>query len=190
MESNEEKTTQNQAANEDIVPNKESIENTTDSTIIEPDSNAQEENSFQSQFEELNDKYIRLFAEFDNFKRRTTRERIDLVKTANADVLKSLLSVLDDFDRANKSIAESTDISALQEGISLVHQKLKSTLQQQGLKEMGSSIGKEFDTDLHEAITNIPAPSEEMKGKIIDEIEKGYYLNDKVLRFAKVIVGS
>lgn len=149
-----------------------------------------EEEKLKAQVEELNDKYIRLFAEFDNFKRRTAKERLDLIKTAGADVLGSMITVLDDFDRAQKSITDAKDLGAVKEGLNLVHHKLKTTLQNQGLKEMESSIGKEFNTDLHEAITNAPAPSEELRGKIIDEIEKGYYLNDKVIRFAKVVVGA
>jgi molecular chaperone GrpE len=137
----------------------------------------------------LNDKYIRLFAEFDNYKRRTQKERIELLQTAGKDVIVSLLSVLDDFDRANKAMESATDINAIREGISLVHTKLKNLLAQKGLKEM-ESINTAFDTDNHEAITKIPAPTEELKGKVIDELEKGYTLNDKVIRFAKVVVGS
>ena len=144
----------------------------------------------QVQIDALNDKYLRLYAEFDNYKRRTAKERIELFKTANADVIKSMLSVLDDFDRAKKSMEIAKDIDAVKEGIQLIHHKLKSTLQSQGLSEMESVLGKTFDTDLHEAITNVPAPSEDLKGKIMDEVEKGYLLNDKVIRYAKVVVGS
>ncbi|WP_316792505.1 nucleotide exchange factor GrpE [Pedobacter frigoris] len=137
----------------------------------------------------LNDKYLRLFAEFDNYKRRTQKERQELLQTAGKDVIISLLPVLDDFDRANKAIESATDINPIREGISLVHNKLKSVLGQKGLKEM-ESVNTVFDTDNHEAITKIPAPNEELKGKVIDELEKGYTLNDKVIRFAKVVVGS
>ena len=137
----------------------------------------------------LNDKYLRLFAEFDNFKRRTQKERVELLQTAGKDVIVSLLSVLDDFDRANKAMESATEINAIREGITLVHSKLKSLLAQKGLKEM-ESINTVFDTDNHEAITKIPAPNEDLKGKVIDELEKGYTLNDKVIRFAKVVVGS
>jgi len=144
----------------------------------------------QVQIDALNDKYLRLYAEFDNYKRRTAKERIELFKTANADVIKSMLSVLDDFDRAKKSMEIAKDIEAVKEGIQLIHHKLKSTLQSQGLTEMDSVLGKVFDTDLHEAITNVPAPSEDLKGKVMDEVEKGYLLNDKVIRYAKVVVGS
>jgi molecular chaperone GrpE len=137
----------------------------------------------------LNDKYLRLFAEFDNYKRRTQKERVELLQTAGKDVIVSMLPVLDDFDRANKATENATDISAIREGIQLVHSKLKGILLQKGLKEM-ESINTVFDTDHHEAITKIPAPSEDMKGKVMDELEKGYTLNDKVIRFAKVVVGS
>lgn len=137
----------------------------------------------------LNDKYLRLFAEFDNFKRRTQKERVELLQTAGKDVIIAMLPVLDDFDRANKAAENATDISSIREGVQLVHNKLKNILTQKGLKEM-ESISTAFDTDLHEAITKVPAPTDELKGKVIDELEKGYTLNDKVIRFAKVVVGS
>ncbi len=137
----------------------------------------------------LNDKYLRLFAEFDNYKRRTQKERIELLQTAGKDVIVSLLTILDDFDRANKAAETATEVGPIKEGVQLVHNKLKSVLAQKGLKEM-DSINTPFDTDLHEAITKIPAPSDELKGKVIDELEKGYTLNEKVIRFAKVVVGS
>lgn len=154
----------------------------------QPELSAEEQ--LKAQVDELNDKYIRLLAEFDNFKRRTAKERIELFKVANQETLKAMITVLDDFDRAQKSMDTANDIDALKEGLKLVHHKLKSTLQSQGLSEMENSIGKVFDTDQHEAVTNIPAPSEEMKGKVVDELEKGYLLNDKVIRFAKVVVGA
>jgi molecular chaperone GrpE len=137
----------------------------------------------------LNDKYLRLFAEFDNYKRRTQKERIELLQTAGKDVIVSLLTILDDFDRANKAAETAVEVGPIKEGVQLVHNKLVSLLSQKGLKVM-ESINTPFDTDLHEAITKIPAPSEELKGKVIDELEKGYTLNDKVIRFAKVVVGS
>jgi molecular chaperone GrpE len=137
----------------------------------------------------LNDKYLRLFAEFDNYKRRTQKERMELLQTAGKDVIVSLLTILDDFDRANKAAETAVEVGPIKEGVQLVHNKLVSLLSQKGLKVM-ESINTPFDTDLHEAITKIPAPSEELKGKVIDELEKGYTLNDKVIRFAKVVVGS
>ncbi len=137
----------------------------------------------------LNDKYLRLFAEFDNYKRRTQKERVELLQTAGKDVIVSLLTVLDDFDRANKAAESAVEVGPIKEGVQLVHTKLKNLLAQKGLKEM-ECINTPFDTDLHEAITKIPAPNDELKGKVIDELEKGYTLNDKVIRFAKVVVGS
>jgi molecular chaperone GrpE len=149
-----------------------------------------QEEQLKAQLDEVNDKYIRLLAEFDNFKRRTAKERIELFKVANQETLKAMITVLDDFDRAQKSMDTANDIDALKEGLKLVHHKLKTTLQNQGLAEMENAVGKAFDTDVHEAVTNIPAPSEELKGKVVDELEKGYLLNDKVIRFAKVVVGA
>lgn len=143
----------------------------------------------QAEKEELNDKYLRLFAEFQNYKRRTSKERIELMQTAGRDTMVSLLPVLDDFARA-KSAAESDDTTEVfSEGVQLVYDKLHKTLQQRGLKALESN-GEVFDADLHEAITEIPAPTEEMKGKIIDTVEKGYALNDKIIRYAKVVVGK
>lgn len=147
------------------------------------------EETFKAELAEANDKYLRLYAEFDNYKRRTNKERVELLQTAGKDVIVDLLTVLDDFERASKSMETATDVQAVKEGISLVQNKLKNILSNKGLKEM-DSIGTPFDADIHEAITNIPAPSEEMKGKVIDQVEKGYYLNEKVIRFAKVVVGA
>jgi molecular chaperone GrpE len=136
-----------------------------------------------------NDRYLRLYAEFDNFRRRTAKEREDARKSEGKDVIIALLPVLDDFDRAIRSMENSTDVTSVKEGVALIQNKLKNVLAQKGLKEM-QSIGTAFDPEIHEAITNIPAPSDDMKGKVVDEMEKGYYLNDKVARFAKVIVGA
>lgn len=158
----------------------------------EEDGTSPEEKEVQSLRQEaadLKDKYLRLYSEFDNFRRRTAKERMELLKTANEDVLASLLPVLDDFERARKAFKESPENKNLLEGIELIYNKLFKTLESKGLKPM-ESIGQEFNSELHEAITQIPAPSEELKGKIIDEVEKGYYLNEKVIRFAKVIIGS
>lgn len=145
--------------------------------------------ALQAKVAELNDKYLRLYSEFDNFRKRTIREKQELTKTAGEDVFKSILPVIDDFERALKSGLDTTDVKAIQEGVQLIYNKLKHNLQQKGLEQM-ESVGKDFDPDVHEAITNIPAPSEDMKGKVIDEVEKGYSLNGKIIRFAKVIVGS
>lgn len=143
----------------------------------------------KTELNDANDKYLRLYAEFDNYKRRTSKERIELLQTAGKEVIVDLLPTLDDFDRALKAIDQTDNIESIKEGILLVSQKLKKTLQQKGLKEM-DSISTPFDEEIHEAITKIPAPNEDLKGKVIDEVEKGYYLNDKVIRYAKVVVGS
>jgi molecular chaperone GrpE len=136
-----------------------------------------------------NDRYLRLYAEFDNFRRRTAKEREEARKSEGKDVIVALLPVLDDFDRAIRSMENLTDVAAVKEGVILIQNKLKNVLSQKGLTEM-QSIGTAFDPEIHEAITNIPAPSDDLKGKVVDEMEKGYYLNDKVARFAKVIVGN
>jgi molecular chaperone GrpE len=143
----------------------------------------------QQELATANDKYLRLYAEFDNFRRRTIKEREEARKTEGKDVIVSLLPVLDDFERALKSMEHASNASAVKEGVTLVQHKIKNILGQKGLKPM-ESIGHTFDPEVHEAITNIPAPTENMKGKVIDEMEKGYLLNDKVVRFAKVIVGA
>lgn len=147
------------------------------------------EEELNNQLNELNDKYLRLFAEYDNFRKRTLRERADLLKTASEDIIISLLPLMDDFERALKSMETASDIEAVKEGVSIIYTKFKNNLTQKGVEAI-QSVGSEFNTDLHEAITNIPAPSEEMKGKVVDEIEKGYLLNGKVIRFAKVVVGQ
>lgn len=138
---------------------------------------------------ELKDKYLRLYADFENFRRRTAKEKLDLISNANEGVLQALIPVVDDFERAMQSIEHTNDVTALKEGVSLIYTKLFKTLEGKGLKPMVSK-GEPFDADLHESVTQFPAPTDDLKGKVIDEIEKGYYLNDKVIRFAKVIVGS
>ena len=135
------------------------------------------------------DKFLRLFAEFENYKKRTSKERIELFKTAGQEVLQSLLPVLDDFDRAQKEIEKSED-SALKEGVNLIHEKLKNTLKLKGLELVEVNAGEAFDAEIHEAITQIPAPTEDLKGKIVDVIEKGYKLGDKIIRFPKVVTGN
>lgn len=138
---------------------------------------------------ELNDKYLRLSAEFDNYRKRTLRERMELTKTAAESVMLNILPVTDDFERAMHSIEQGMDFEAVKKGILLIYNKFQEFNKQNGITEI-EALGKPFDTDLHEALTKIPAPSEEMKGKIIDVIQKGYYLNEKVIRFAKVVVGE
>ncbi|MFV8375296.1 nucleotide exchange factor GrpE [Flavobacterium sp. LB1P62] len=135
------------------------------------------------------DKYLRLFAEFENYKRRTTKERIELFKTANQEVLLAMLPVLDDFDRAIVEISKSED-EILLKGVELIHEKLKNTLVSKGLEQVEVKAGDTFDADFAEAITQIPAPSDKMKGKIVDVLEKGYKLGDKIIRFPKVVIGQ
>ena len=151
-----------------------------------------EESAFEkleAELVEQKDKYLRLMAEFDNFRRRTAKERLELIQTAGKDVIVSLLDVLDDCDRAEKQMNNSDDIASQKEGIQLVFNKLRSTMQQKGVKAM-ESVEADFDVEKHEAITEIDAPAPALKGKVLDEVMKGYYLNDKIIRFAKVVVGK
>jgi len=143
----------------------------------------------KTELQEQKDKYLRLFAEFDNAKRRNAKERIELIQTAGKEVITAMLDVLDDCDRAEKQLNTATDLSQIKEGVQLVFNKLRVTLQNKGLKAM-ESISTDFDVEKHEAITEIPAPTENLKGKVVDEVTKGYYLNDKLIRFAKVVVGK
>lgn len=143
----------------------------------------------EAELADQKDKYLRLMAEFDNFRRRTAKERLELIQTAGKDVIVSLLDVLDDCDRAEKQLQGTEDIAAQKEGVMLVFNKLRNNLQQKGVKVM-ETINTDFDVEKHEAITEIPAPTEELKGKVIDEVTKGYFLNDKIIRFAKVVVGK
>lgn len=141
----------------------------------------------EAELQEQKEKYLRLYADFDNYKRRTAKEKIELVQTAGKEVIQSMLEVMDDMERALKQMAGTDEVNIVKEGVLLVFHKLKNTLQAKGLKEM-ESIGKDFNPDMHEAITEIPSPGNE--GKVIDQVEKGYYLNDKIIRFAKVVVGK
>ncbi|WP_374540824.1 nucleotide exchange factor GrpE [Flavobacterium sp.] len=147
------------------------------------------EEQLQEQLAQEKDKFLRLFAEFENYKKRTTKERIELFKTAGQEVLQAMLPVLDDFDRAWNQISTSQD-EALVKGVELIHEKLKSTLISKGLELVDIKAGDEFNADYAEAITQIPAPSEDLKGKIVDVIEKGYKLGDKIIRFPKVVIGN
>jgi len=135
------------------------------------------------------DKFLRLFAEFENYKKRTSKERLDLFKTANQEVLQALLPVLDDFDRAMAQISKSED-ELLLKGVELIHNKLRDTLKSKGLELVELKAGDAFDADYAEAITQIPAPSDDLKGKIVDVVEKGYKLGDKIIRFPKVVIGN
>ncbi|MBK6383274.1 MAG: nucleotide exchange factor GrpE [Chitinophagaceae bacterium] len=159
------------------------------SHLNEPVGEESDLEKLKGELEESKDKYLRKVAEFDNFKRRSAKERIELIQTAGRDVITDMLDVLDDCDRAQKQLDASDDAKAIKEGVMLVFTKLRNTLQSKGVKAM-DTVGQEFNADLHEAVTEITAPSEEMKGKIIDEVMKGYYLNDKIIRHAKVVVGK
>lgn len=139
--------------------------------------------------EDYKDKYLRLYAEFENFRKRTNKEKLDLISTANAGIMKDLLPVIDDFERAIKNNESVDDVNSIKEGFNLIFHKFSQILSSKGLISMESE-GVSFDSELHEAIANIPAPSEDQKGKVVDVVEKGYYLNEKVVRYAKVVVGQ
>ena len=185
----------------DIFPNKknkstmnteqEPIENEIENVVNEVESATElsVEQQLQEDLSKEKDKFLRLFAEFENFKKRTAKERIDLYKTANQDVLQSMLPVLDDFDRALVEISKSED-ELLLKGVELIHEKLKSTLIAKGLEQVEVRVGDKFNADFAEAITVIPAPTADLKGKIVDVIEKGYKLGDKIIRFPKVVLGN
>ncbi|MEY3921268.1 MAG: hypothetical protein RL634_1029 [Bacteroidota bacterium] len=145
--------------------------------------------TLKKELDEQKEKFIRLYADFDNFKRRNAKERVDLIQTAGREVIQSMLEVLDDCERAEKQMQQSEDLHQIREGIGLVFTKFRNALQSKGLKEM-KSVGEEFNPDFHEAITEIPVTDEKMKGRVVDEVEKGYTLNEKIIRFSKVVVGK
>ena len=150
---------------------------------------AKQEAIAADRYAELNDKYLRLHAEFDNFRKRTNKEKIDIISTANAGILKDLLPVLDDFERGINTNETIDDVEIVKEGFNLIFNKFRGILIAKGLKPMDST-GETFDVEIHEAIANVPAPKKKQQGKVIEVLEKGYYLNDKVIRFAKVVVGQ
>jgi len=174
---------------ETLAENIEEQVEAADIAADQAESSPSELEKVQAELAEMKDKFLRLHAEFDNFKRRTSKEKIETMQTANRELMVALLPTLDDFDRTNKSLESVESIVALKEGVSLVFGKLSRTLEQKGLKPL-ETIGTVFDSELHEAVTQIPAPSEKLKGKVVDELEKGYYLNDKIIRYAKVVIGS
>lgn len=159
------------------------------SHLNEPVAEETEMERLTEQLEEANDKYLRKVAEFENFKRRNAKEKLELIQTAGRDVIADLLEVLDDCDRAQKQLEASDDAASVKEGVMLVFNKLRNMLQARGVKPM-ETLHEEFNPDLHEAVTEIPAPSKELKGKVVDELVKGYYMNDKIIRHAKVVVGK
>jgi len=190
---NQDNMTQDQNKNnealEDALASELNVDDSMAGTQKLEDQLAEEDemSKLKDEVDEAKDKYLRLVAEFENFRRRNAKERVELIQTAGKDIVQALLVVLDDTDRASKQLEKSSDIEAMKEGVSLVFNKLRSVMQHKGLRRM-ESIGQDFDPELHEAITEIPAP--EMVGKVIDEIEPGYYLNDKLIRHAKVVVGK
>ena len=153
------------------------------------DETAEPAEAIGSELAVMKDKYLRLYADFENFRRRTAKEKLDLISTASEGLMVSLLPVVDDFERASQALANTTDAAVALEGIHIIYNKLTKILEGKGLKPMGSK-GEPFDADLHESVTQFPAPTNDLKGKVIDEIEKGYLLNNKVIRYAKVIIGA
>lgn len=176
--SKKDKTEEQEKINEEVV-----TEETTD-TEEKVELTEEEKEQIES------DRYLRLYSEFENFRKRTQKEKIEFYKTASEDVLKALLPIIDDFERAQKANQTLEDINAVKEGFALIHDKFLKILIQKGLTEIPSAIGGKLDIERHEAITQIPAPTEEQKGKIMDEVEKGYFLNGKVIRYTKVVMGQ
>lgn len=177
---------------DEVKLNEQAVAENSEETVESlSDGGAQTDNQIlklQNEINEQKDKYIRLYSEFENFRRRTSKEKLEMIQSANEQLIKALLPVVDDFERAEKSFSDKNDKSF--EGFFLIYNKFKKTLDQFGVKAMVIEPGTAFNADIHEAITQIPAPSENLKGKIVDVIEKGYLLNEKVIRFAKVVVGS
>ena len=187
-----------------VEENKETIENSVEEQVLDGENaNASEESTdngsdaaedemtaLKRELEESKDKYLRLYSEFDNYRRRTAKERVELIKTAGEDVLAVLIPVVDDFERAKKSIDGQEIEASVKEGVDLIYNKLIKVLDQKGLKAMEVETGHEFNPELHEAVTQFPAPDDSLKGKVIDVVEKGYVLGDKVIRFAKVVTGA
>jgi molecular chaperone GrpE len=181
---------QNEKIAEEKLTNRDELNTAAEGISTEERGNDQDAlTKLQNEVAEQKDKYLRLYSDFENFRRRSAKEKIDFIKSANEEIIVALLPVLDDFERALNAHEKSNEESALSEGIKLVYNKFYKSLEQKGLKPIEAK-GKAFDTEQHEAITQIPAPDESLKGKVVDEVEKGYYLNDKVIRFAKVVIGA
>ncbi len=177
------------SAEDEVLINEPGKDTNRTSNEQNEESKDDETEKLKNEIEVYKDKYVRLFAEFENYKRRSAKERIEYIQTAGKEVITSMLDVLDDFDRAEKQMNSSNDIQQIKDGVQLVFNKLKNTLLSKGLKAM-ESINTDFDVEKHEAITEIEVPDKSKKGKVIDEVVKGYYLNDKLIRFAKVVVGK
>lgn len=184
-------------AEKEVVEEKEVVqeevneqETTAEETTEESPEKGSETDELQEQLNTVNDKHLRLQAEFDNFRRRTQKEKLDLIKSAGEKILVDVLPVIDDFERALQSMqGEDEATAAMKEGVELIYNRFREFMKQNGVTEI-EAVEQEFDTDVHEALTKIPAPSEELKGKVVDVIQKGYKLNDKVIRFAKVVIGE
>ena len=194
----------NHTPNENTIDSSQSNEqpiNSKENMVVDSEVNSEEsvnpdniksenkEDEWQLKYAEMNDRYLRLYSEFDNYRKRSARERVEFSKTAASDTFTAILPVLDDFDRAAKAMENAEDIAVVKEGMQLIYHKFRNILVSKGLEEMNSQ-GETFDADFHEAITSIPSPDDSLKGKVVDELEKGYSLNGKVIRFAKVVVGS
>ncbi|PWJ44139.1 nucleotide exchange factor GrpE [Sediminitomix flava] len=189
QEINQEDTVENQV--EETTAEDQDTDNVEEQETAEVSSNEEELGKVQQELGEMKDKYLRLYSEFENYRRRTSKEKLDLIKNANEELIKDVLTILDDFERAQKNTkTETEEGEKIMEGLDLIKSKLAKQLEGKGLKEIEDSTGKDFDMDIHEAITQIPAPSDDLKGKVVDVIEKGYTLNDKVIRYAKVVVGA
>ena len=174
---------------DDSIENSEQDAKDTQQEAIE-ETEGEPINEFEEKYTEVNDKYLRLYSEFENFRKRTSKEKLDLIMNASEGMMAALLPIIDDLERAIKSNEGSDDIDAVKEGINLVSQKFTGILTSKGLKAIEVEAGADFDLDIHEAITKIPAPSDELKGKVVDAVEKGYYLNEKVIRYTKVVIGE
>ncbi|MDB4682742.1 nucleotide exchange factor GrpE [Crocinitomicaceae bacterium] len=174
---------------ESVSERKDGVENEVNKNQSDTNPDEVKEQTSDDKYNDLNNRFLRLYAEFENFRKRTNKERLDIINNANADLLKDLIPVIDDFERAITNNEGSEDVVAIKEGFSLIYNKYKGILNTKGLKPMESK-GEVFDPEVHEAVANMPTEDKELKGKIIDDLEKGYFLNEKVLRYAKVVVGQ
>lgn len=192
METNKEEkeNVQEQATKNETQETTESNENSSEQTSQENKKELTKEEQLEIELQEAKDKYLRLYSDFENFRKRTQKEKLDLFKTAGEEIITALLPVIDDFERASKAMQDAKDIDSVKDGTKLIHEKMLSILKQKGLEATPSQIGEPFNVELHDAITQVPAPSKNEVGKVIDEVEKGYSLNGKVIRYTKVVVGQ
>lgn len=192
METNKEEkeNAQEQTTKNETQETTESNENSSEQTSRENKKELTKEEQLEIELQEAKDKYLRLYSDFENFRKRTQKEKLDLFKTAGEEIITALLPVIDDFERASKAMQDAKDIDSVKDGMKLIHEKMLSILKQKGLEATPSQIGEPFNVELHDAITQVPAPSKNEVGKVIDEVEKGYSLNGKVIRYTKVVVGQ